>query len=373
MTTGVHIVRKRLRTGIAWYVYAWRGGPQVHKHDGGNKPKLTPDLLKKVAAALETKTAPNEKTMRTLIRRWRSQNPDRPSSPEWEALAASTKRTWGSALDRIEEKWGDIPLAVFNDPRMKARVVAWRDSRADTARAADIGVTVLRALLRFGLLRGDVLINVAADIPNLYKGGQRAEIIWTEDELELFHIKAIELQRVAASDGLRLAAATGLRRADLVTLTWSHVSDMGIAKRASKRSRGRRHFASIMPTPQLSSLMDELRARPRKEGVDTVLVDQNGEPWSPDRLSKAVAEVRDNLEIVHIDDEDGTTRNKHLHDARGTFATRLMTLPDVSFTDQEIAMMMGWSAQQVSQIRHHYVDHRAIVVALAERLRRSAV
>jgi len=367
-----HFVRKRLSTGMAWYVYAWRGGPQVHKSEGSTRPRLNADLMKKVVAAQEAEPPPQTNTLRTLIRQWRSRDPNRRSSPEWEDLAASTKRTWGSALDRIEEKWGEVPLAVFNDSRMRSKVVAWRDSRSDTPRAADIGITVLHALLRFASLRGKVSINIAAGIPSLYKGGQRAEIVWTEEELLRFHEAAQLLGKSYASEGLRLAAATGLRRDDLVTLTWDHIGQVTIEKRANKTSRGRRRYATIMRTPQLDQLLEEIGSRIRAPDVTTVLVGNDGKPLTPARLTKAVGEVRDSLGIVHIDPEDGRVRSKHLHDARGTFATRLMTLTEVPLTDQEIADVMGWSPDQVAQIRRHYVDHRTVVVAMASRIRRQS-
>lgn len=370
MKSSPHIVRKRLSSGIAWYVYAWRGGPQVHRSEGPKKPRLNADLMKKIVAAEEAAPAAQSNTLRTLIRQWRSCDPNRRSSPEWEDLADSTKRTWGSALDRIEEKWGDVPLAVFNDSRMREKVVAWRDSRLDTPRAADIGITVLHALLKFAMLRGKLAINIAAGIPSLYKGGQRAEIVWTEAEIDRFHEAALLLGKPYASDGLRLAAATGLRRDDLVTLTWDHVGQTAIEKKAKKKSRGRRRYATIMRTPQLDQLLLEFQGRARAPEVTTVLVGNDGKPLTPARLTKAVGEVRDSLGIVHIDPEDGSARTKHLHDARGTFATRLMTLMDPPLTDQEIADVMGWSPNQVAQIRRHYVDHRAVVVAMAGRIRR---
>lgn len=329
--------------------------------------------MKKIVAAQDAEPVPLTNTLRTLIRQWRSCDPNRRSSPEWEDLAESTKRTWGSALDRIEEKWGEVPLVVFNDSRMRAKVVAWRDSRADTPRAADIGITVLHALLRFAMLRGKVTINIAAGIPSLYKGGQRAEIVWTEDELLRFHEAAQLLGKTYASDGLRLAAATGLRRDDLVTLTWEHIGKVAIEKKAKKKSKGRRRYATIMRTPQLDQLLTEIESRFRAPDVVTVLVGNDGKPLTPARLTKAVGEVRDSIGIVHIDPDDGTARTKHLHDARGTFATRLMTMTEVPLTDKEIADVMGWSPDQVAQIRRHYVDQRAVVVAMAGRIRRGAV
>ena len=369
MSTGAHLVKKKLAGGIAWYVYAWRGGPQVLKSDGPSKPRLLPATLKAIVAAQERRAAPQQATLRSLIRAWRSLDPNRPSSPEWSKLAASTKKTWGSALDRIEDKWGNVPLAVFNDPRTKAKVVDWRDSRADTPRAADIGVTVLKALLKFGTLRGKVLTNVATDIPRLYQGGDRAEIIWTDDEIARFTAKALENGTPAVSDALRLAAMTGLRREDLVTLTWQQVGSSAIGKKALKRSRGKRRHATIPRVPELDALLEELRARPRLDDVETVLVDDAGAQWSPDRLTKAVNRVRDILDIVHVDEESGIRRKKHLHDARGTFVTKLIISKPC--TDQEVADVMGWSPQQVTQIRRVYVDQAAVVVAIGRRRNRS--
>ena len=54
---------------------------------------------------------------------------------------------------------------------------------------------VLRSLLEFGRLRGRVVLNVAAKIPNLYRNGQRAEIIWTDEDIARFEAKAAELKR----------------------------------------------------------------------------------------------------------------------------------------------------------------------------------
>ncbi len=351
-----------------WYVYAWRSGPQVFRSEGPVKPKLPPSALSAIAAAQEKRAAPDTTSLRSLIRAWRSLDPARPSSPEWERLAPTTKKVWGSALDRIEEKWGDVPLALFNDPRMKAKIVDWRDSRSATPRAADMGITVLHALLRFGGLRGRLLTNIAADIPNIYRGADRAEIIWTSDDIARFTATARSLNQAPVIDALNLAVLTGFRREDLVTLTWRQVDQLHIVKRALKRSKGQRRFASIPRLPELDGLLMELQSRSRLPGVENVLVDANGAAWTPDRLTKAFNRVRDEAAIMHLDPETGEARRKHLHDARGTFATKLMTGGDL--TDQQIAEMMGWSPLNVSRIRRVYVDQQAVVVAVGQRLRR---
>jgi integrase len=128
---------------------------------------------------------------------------------------------------------------------MVGKVIAWRDSRAATPRAADMGVQVQTELLAFGKLRTIVDRNVAAQVPRLYEGADRAEIIWTEEDEQRFAWSAIALNRPHVIDGLDLAAVTGMRRADLVAVTLDEVSDHAIVRTARKKSRGRRRRAVI--------------------------------------------------------------------------------------------------------------------------------
>lgn len=372
MIAGVHMVKKERRGKLpVWYVYAFRGGPRVFMKEGEKRPKLGPAELRAIGDALEAAQQRPNSTLRSLIRDWRSCDPSRPSSPEWDRLAPNTKKTWGSALNAIEDKWGDTPLTVWNDRRMVARVVAWRDTRAGTPRAADIGVTVLRALLEFGRLRARVTFNAADKIPKIYKGGDRSEIVWSEREIDRFVAVAGEMGMEHVADGLRLAALTGLRRDDLVTLKWSEVDDVAIMKKARKRSQGKRMFASMPKIPALDVLLEELRQRSRSTAVDTILVNKNGLSWTAGGFTGSFNRIRDKAGIVHIDGDTGAKRKKHLHDVRGTFATKLMTEADL--TNQEVADIMGWAPDKVAQIRRVYVDQSSVVVAIGERIARSSV
>lgn len=367
---GVHFVRYRRRNGRSrWYVYAWRGGPVIGHFDCERKPSLSPREWKIIMKALEERRGVDPTTLMSLIREWRSGDADRPSSPEWTALAPGTKRTWGSALDLIEKKWGSLPLEVFNDPRMAGKIVAWRDSRAATPRAADIGITVLRSLLEFGRLRGRLAINVASNIPTLYRNGQRAAIVWTADDMDRFAAVAKERDKIHVLDGLRLAALTGLRREDLVTLTWAEVGEHAIEKIALKRSKGKRRRVTMPRIPALDALLEELGTRFRKEGVNTVLVNSFGEPWSGDGFGGSFNRVRDEADIEFVDEETGERKRKHLHDVRGTFCTRLLTETDLS--DREIADIMGWSPDKVASIRRVYVDQSSVVRAIGARITKS--
>jgi integrase len=156
-------------------------------------------------------------------------------------------------------------------------------------------------------------------------------------------------------DGLRLAAVTGLRREDLVTLTWSQVGEFAIVKKALKISRRKRKRVVIPQTPQLEAMLAELRTRPRREGVDTVLVTNHGKPWTANGFGVGFSAIKNEAGIVHVD-EEGSSTPKHLHDVRGTFCTMLLTEWDL--TDEEAAEIMGWSATRVARIRKVYVDHK---------------
>lgn len=360
---GVHIVTaKRAGKPVRHYIYAWRGGPHIRSVVGGEKPTITREDIAAIAAAIEeTKPAPKD-TIEGLIRQYR------PHSPEWARLEISTQATWGRALDRIAAKWGAVPLRLWNDPRMVTEVMKWRDEMVSTPRAADTHIGMLHRLLEFGRLRGKIGVNVASRIPTLYRAAQRAEIVWTSDDFHAFNEKANQSLRDVAA----LAAMTGLRRADLIGLTWNEIGARVIRRVAEKKSRGKRRTVVMPVLPTLNDLLDELRTRPRKIGSDTVLVTSHGTAWTANGLSGGFGSAVREAGIYHID-HDGQRRWKHLHDIRGTFATTLMTTPDLNLNDREIAKLMGWSPEQVSEIRTHYVDDTAIVVALGERLARNAV
>jgi integrase len=149
---------------------------------------------------------------------------------------------------------------------MVAKVVAWRDSRAATPRSADIAVMVLRELVKSGRLRGRVSINVATNIPTLYRGGARAEILWTDDDIYRFCWQAIKDDRPQLIDVIWLAALTGLRREDLVTVSRSNGGEFAIIKKALKVSRRRRFDARLPRIPELDLLLRDWKAEPGRLG-----------------------------------------------------------------------------------------------------------
>jgi integrase len=347
---GLHYVSRRLADGrTRWHVYAWRGGPSILTADGVKRPTLGPAALDKLEQA---RTALSAETFAGLAAAWRG-------SPEWAALAISTRRNWRLVLDKLETKWGNVPLNVWRDPRMVSKVVAYRDSLAATPRTADYRLTVLSALLKWGKWHGYVPINVAEGIPKLWKGAHREEIIWTAADRQ----KVRDTQAQPVVDAIELACLTGLRLADLATLEWANVGEHAIILTAAKRSKGKRYRVTIPIYPALASHLATLRAR--KGGSGHVLLSAKGKPWpSSDMLGKVVGVAVKSCGIVH---DDG--RKKHLHDCRGTFATEMM---QAGLTDREIAPLLGWEETRVGNVRRIYVDDARVVVALAERIAANA-
>ncbi len=358
---GVYIVRaQRAGKPLRWYIYAWRNGPAIRCHEGPTRPKLTVDDIAAISAAYQDAKPNNQDTLTGLITAYRSD-----SNPGWRDLAKSTKKLWGDCLDAILKKWGTVPLRLWSDPRMVTKVMTWRDDMSEKPRAADNHVSTLYRLLEYGRLRGKVTVNVAAGIPTLYKGGQRAEIIWTENDFE----KVLKSDKCTSAllDVIDTAAMTGLRRSDLVAVDLIEVGEFAIRRTAVKRSAGRRRKIIVPVLPGLAELVERLKSRYRKPGVTTLLVNSFGDSWTPTGLNSSFYTLTRDADITYIN-EDGKKKHKHLHDLRGTFATKLMTLPGERLTDREIADVMGWSEKQVAEIRRVYVDDAAIVVALGKRL-----
>jgi len=344
---GVHIVaRRQPGKPVRWYVYAWRGGPQIMATTGGPRPALDAAALEQLLEARQDARQQPAGTFAALATEWRA-------SAAWAALAPATRKIWGLTLATVQAKFGPVPLAVFEDRRVKGKIVAWRDTMAATPRKADYHIQVLRALLAYGRLTGQLAVNMAADIPQLYKGGNRAAIIWEPAEVDAWQAAGQSVR-----DAVNLARLTGLRRADLVELPQAAIKAHAIVWQTSKSGRARTVSVPILPA--LRTLLDDLATRPRQPSVETALVNSLGKAWTPGGLTASFTQERIRLALA----------DKHLHDFRGTYVTELCL---AGLTDQEIAGIAGWAPSGVAEIRRLYVDQARTVVAMGERLANSAV
>ena len=327
----MHVVRKRLATGVdRWFVYAWRGGPCILKQDGA-RPVIGPDLQDRASQARMAQAGPNEDTIDGLISSYRR-------APEYLKRAQTTKRDYDLWLDRISDRFGKAPIGAFADSRMRKPVIEWRDRWMETPRTADKAVGVLSILLGYGVHQGRLPINVAAGIRTLYRS-DRSDLIWERE-----HMRAFARAPSPLRDAIWLAGLTGLRLGDLVRVEWGNVGAHAITVRTRKRG-GR---AVVPITPLLRSALER---RDWREG--TLLRSSRGTAWSEDGLKTAFQRAK----------PEGFART--FHDLRGTFATYLMRH---RLTDSEIAMVMGWTARRVADIRARYVNEERTVLELSRRL-----
>ena len=286
-------------------------------------------------------------TLTELIREWCTQHASPHSSLEWHALAPSTQKRSRLVLDRIERRWGHFALSAFEDQLMVEHILEWRDSLASTPRAADELVRVLRGLITFGRRYGWLAYDATAGITEL--GAQdRSDIFWSEEDITVFRRKAEAMDQQPVADAVRFVAATGLGLQDMLKVEWSHVGEFTITKPVHHQSGRPRRKLTLPRLPGLNKLLQELAARPRRDGVTTVLVNGAGKSWGRAKLSQEIKKIRDAAGIKHIDPDTEKVSEKTLNDLRKTFALRLLAY---GLADDEVASVMNWTSENVCTLR----------------------
>lgn len=321
----VHVVRSKGKT----YVYAWRGGPRMTSDVG------TPEFVQELAELTTNRSSVDRTKIHGLIVMYEA-------SREWAALSDKTRASWTLWLRRIQEQFGQTSIAAFDRPLIRVAIRKWRDNYRATPRAADMGLQVLSRLLSFAMEEGKLQANAVTGVSRIYSS-DRSMIIWTDDDFEA-------LQGVASPAvyrAVRLAALTGLRKSDLLRLSWSHVKANSI-EIATGKSRQRK--TTLIPL--YGELRRYLATMPRRNGVTTVLMTTRNLPWK----SGFGSSLQDDLKKAGID--------KHLHDTRGTAATRMYV---GGLTIREIAEMFTWSEDYVERLINTYVKKDEL---LLDRIRR---
>lgn len=346
---------------VSTYFYAWKGGPRLTGVPGSRA------FMVSYEAALKARRGGQADTLGDLALRYQA-------SPEFAGLAESTKKEWRRRISKISADKADLdigglPLAALNDPRVKADILAWRDQWRDTPRGADFLMQVLSRVLSWGQQRGLLALNVVTGMGQLYKSN-RSDQIWEADEIDAY-VTASASPEIGFV--VPLACLVGLRLDDLRTLKWSEVGEVAIVKVTAK-GRGRR--TAVIPLldetrdllarirVQQAKRHAELAARAKRQGREpptlplTVLSNTFGRSWRYSGLETRVSETKAAA---------NPPIQKHLHDARGTFATRLRK---AGLTAPEIADVLGWDEERVEKLLTVYVDRDTIVKGIAQRIQR---
>ncbi|MBC7767370.1 MAG: hypothetical protein H7124_01140 [Phycisphaerales bacterium] len=397
---GAHrTVRDKTRDGGAYYIRwtAWRGkgAPKIGAFKGATKHEA--EQAERAGASElaggyrdARTTAVSDATLADLLDLYQG-------SAEFKKCSASTKAERSRQIKLMREdeippprgstkpalKLGSLPTAGLASRLAIGHLTRWRDDQAATRgpRAADARVQVLRRALAVLVKQGVAPANPAAGLAEVWTA-DRSALIWEPELLKKYleHIKA-EIWRVwtsvsasnplrpamilklaAARDALLLVLNNGQRREDLAALNWRECTDVAFVYTARKGARraktaGKKSRTTIVPI--LNEARGVLIRRKEAHGADSpwVIVSGRGGAYTPNALGELVNGVARELEI-----------DRHLHDGKGTFVTRIKTqAPWLS--NGEIAAMVDWSEGEVDEIIRRYVSADEIARATIERLR----
>lgn len=325
---GVHVVK----AGGRAYHYAWRGGPRL-----GGSPG-SPEYVASFNAAHAARKAPITGTFREIIIQYRA-------SPAFKRLGKHTDRAYRKHLDTIEEKWGTLPIVALDDPKVRRKFIAWRDSMAETPRTADMAIGVLKRVLSWALERVMIETDQAKVITRLHRV-DKSDAIWTAPDIELFLSRASKELAWA----VELALHTGLRQGDLIALSWNRVEDEEIAVRTSKRGKSVR----IPLTPACQALLGRIE----KRGPVILTTARGKRPWTADGLRSSFAKA--------CKGDPGDVQVKRtFHDLRRTAATNLVA---AGLDNTLVASIMGWAEDDVEAMKRKYVSRSAVVKAVLAKL-----
>jgi integrase len=165
----------------------------------------------------------------------------------------------------------------------------------------------------------------------LYRGGGRAEKVWTTADEAAFLARAPAHLHLA----LLLALWTGQRQGDLLRLPWSGYDGTHIRLRQRKTGRP-------VEIPVGKPLKIKLDATPKRSTI--ILTNSDGKPWTSDGFRASWGKACKAAGVV------GVT----FHDLRGTAVTRLALK---ECTEAEIAAITGHSLRGVRAILDtHYLS-----------------
>lgn len=304
---GLHKVTSKGRT----YFYAWRGGPRIQAAFG------TPDFIVEFTEAHKAKPrAKSSDTFEGLADAYMD-------SPDFKDRSEATRRAYRAYLKLAVAEFGDVPLDVLQDPRMRGDIKEWRDTFAANPRKADYAWTCVARVLSFAKDRGRISTNVCERGGRLYRSDRRDKI-WSEGDLTaLFAVASIEVCRVVA-----LALWTGQRQGDLLRLPWSAYNGRDIRLR-----QGKGGVRVVIPVKE--TLASIIATIPRHGPI--MLTNSDRLPWTSDGFRSSFKKACAKAEIT------GLT----FHDLRGTAVTRLAYAGNV---EAQIASITGHSTKDVRSI-----------------------
>jgi integrase len=336
---GINWVRRKLADGtIKEYPYLGRGRGAVPLEGGRDSEEARQRLVASYIQARKRYREREPNTLKGIITAYML-------SPAFTTLRERTRASYQKIIRKIEDAFGDLPIAALNDPRVTKEFLDWRDSMATTPCQADYAWRVLMRIISWARGRTLTSYRPPERIERLYYA-DRSDLIWEDHHIARFMKVAPRPLQWA----LTMATETGLRQGDLVALPWSAYdptpkerAPLGwirtVPSKSITRRRPRGVPVSIPVTRRLRTLLDELWAA-RKGPI--ILTNSDGRPWkNAASLSTRFGKTRDKAGIEGLD----------FHDLRGTAVTRLS---EAGATPQEIRPITGHSIDSIHRIIERY-------------------
>jgi integrase len=309
---GVLHVRKKLADGeVRDYWYAWRGGPRLEGHPGA------PEFIASYNAAVASRKRPSNKDLSSLLDAYQD-------SEAYCCLSPKSKKDYSRILASIRERFGDCPIGLLDDRRVRGDFLAWRDEIAKSSpRQADYIITVFARALSWALDREMISVNLL-ERPGRVWSGSRAEKVWSNADEERF----LEVASPQMALALMLGLWTGQRQGDLLRLTWKAYDGQFIRLRQSKTDV---HVTVPVGKPLKAILDTTSRLSP------FIISSEDDRPYTSDGFRASWRKTCDRAGVK------GLT----FHDLRGTAVSRLAS---AGATEMEIAAITGHAVGDVRSI-----------------------
>ena len=352
---GTHRVVTKLsggRVGIYWYRH--RGGELMMRFQGDDRAQALAAETAGATALAAAYAEPRSRaeatgaTVQSLVTRYKS-------APDGlERLAPKTKVDWRRSLDAIISHFGPLPLKALSNRRMKKALVEWRNGFKSTPRQADYHMTVLKRVFSWGVQNGELDANPAEGIAGIYKSNRADKIVQAEQLAAILDKVTPEARLV-----IRFAAATGLRREDITKIQWSFVQPEFIRFATGKSGGSKTVIVPLFGDAAAviraaSESREQLLAAGTVPSAFVFVTDRNSR-WKPDSLTQAFKRA---AAMVGVEE-------RSFNDLRGTAITRFAI---AGYTNEQIADIVGWEVERVSNIRKHYVDAATVTTALAHKM-----
>jgi integrase len=316
-------------------VESHRRAAHAHENEGDIAPTWR-------ALMAEGPTAAVPQTLSDLIRLYTA-------SRHFGGLAETSKKSYQWLIERVDAKFGHLPIEEFSKRGARTVIRQWRDSLMTHPTSADRTMAVFRLILNFAVNEEYLLRNPLGGIGTVHKATRR-DIIWSDEQVATY----LALAPRHMSRAVLLALWTGQRQSDLLSLKWSDYDGKYIRLQQQKMGRGKvgRHV-KVLVSRELREVLSEILAEQihrsqlqgarRVERPETILTTSRGKPWK----KGFKATWRRVIDSVGI---SGVT----FHDLRGTF----ITLAHRSGSSiQEIALASGHDEKECeSIIRRHYLS-----------------